>query len=186
MTAQKTRAQVLRMGLEALREAAGPDVHLLGCGVPLGPSIGIFDSMRIGADVAPDWPPSELGNESFFRGEFNMPSTRNAIQNALTRAFMHERWWVNDPDCLNLRPDSNLTLAEVQSMATVIALTGGPLLLSDDLPKLPVERLRIAQQLVPLTGPAGACDGLVRQIYSYTITPGFGKRNWQVAFDCRI
>lgn len=148
----KTRAQVLRKGLETLREVAGPDVHLLGCGVPLGPSIGIFDSMRIGADVAPDWPPSLLGNESFFRGEFNMPSTRNAIQNALTRAGMHQRWWVNDPDCLLIRPESTLTLAEVQSLATVIALTGGTLLLSDDLPKLPAERLRIAQQLVPLIG----------------------------------
>lgn len=148
----KTRAQVLRKGLEALREAAGPDVHLLGCGVPLGPSIGIFDSMRIGADVDPSWSPSQLGIESLFRGEFNMPSTRNAIQNALTRAFMHQRWWVNDSDCLLIRPDSNLTLAEVQSLATVIALTGGPLLLSDDLPKLPAERLRIAQQLVPLIG----------------------------------
>lgn len=148
----KTRAQVLRMGLEVLREAAGPDVHLLGCGVPLGPSIGIFDSMRIGADVAPDWRPSELGIESFFQGEFNMPSTRNAIQNTLTRAFMHQRWWINDPDCLLLRPDSTLTLAEIQSLTSLIALTGGPILLSDDLPKLPTDRLRIAQQLVPLIG----------------------------------
>ncbi len=148
----KTRAQVLRLGLETLREAAGPDVHLLGCGVPLGPSIGIFDSMRVGADVAPDWYPSELGNGSFFRKEFSMPSTRNAIQNTLSRAFIHQRWWINDPDCLLIRPESTLTLAEVQSMATAIALTGGPLLLSDDLPKLPAERLRIAQQLIPLMG----------------------------------
>ena len=65
---------------------------------------------------------------------------------------MHRRWWVNDPDCLLIRPDSNLSLAEVKSFATVIALTGGPLLLSDDLTKLPTDRLRIAQQLVPLIG----------------------------------
>ncbi len=123
----KTRAQVLRMGLETLREAAGPDVHLLGCGVPLGSSIGIFNSMRIGADVAADWPPSELGIESFFRGEFNMPSTRNAIQNALTPGFYARALVDQYPDCLMLRPDSNLTLAEVQSLASVIALTGGPL-----------------------------------------------------------
>ena len=148
----KTRAQVLRMGLETLRETAGPDVHLLGCGVPLGPSIGIFDSMRIGADVDPDWQPSFRGVKNVFRDEYAMPSTRNAIQNALTRAFMHKRWWINDPDCLLIRPDSNLTLAEVQSLATVIALTGGPLLLSDDLPALPAERLHIAEQLAPLIG----------------------------------
>jgi alpha-galactosidase len=148
----KTRAQILRKSLEALREAAGPDTHLLGCGVPLGPSIGIFDSMRIGPDVDPSWHPSIFGVKALFRNEPAMPSTRNAIQNTLTRAFMHHRWWINDPDCLLVRPDSDLTLDEVHSLATVIAFSGGPLLLSDDLPKLPKERLRIAQQLVPLIG----------------------------------
>jgi alpha-galactosidase len=146
----RTRAQLLRKGLEGLREAAGPDTHLLGCGVPLGSSIGIFDSMRIGPDVDPSWYPSILGIKGPLRREPSMPSTRNAIQNTLTRAFMHQRWWINDPDCLMVRPDSELTLDEVHSLASVIALTGGPLLLSDDLPKLPTERLRIAKQLVPL------------------------------------
>ncbi len=31
-----SRAQVLRKGLEALREAAGPEITMLGCGCPLG------------------------------------------------------------------------------------------------------------------------------------------------------
>jgi len=148
----KTRAQVLRMGLDGLREAAGPDIHLLGCSVPLGPSIGIFDSMRIGADVDPSWRPSYFGIQFLFRNEYPMPSTRNAIQNTLTRAPLHQRWWINDPDCLLVRTDSDLTLAEVQSLATAIALTGGPLLLSDDLSKLSIERLRIAETLIPLIG----------------------------------
>jgi alpha-galactosidase len=148
----KTRAQVLRTGLEAVREEAGPDVHLLGCGVPLGPSIGIFDSMRIGADVDPHWQPTHKGVQALFRNEYAMPSTCNAIQNALTRAFMHRRWWINDPDCLLVRPESHLTLEEVHSLATVIALSGGPILLSDDLTKLPPERLQIVRQLVPLIG----------------------------------
>lgn len=150
----KTRAQVLRMGLEALRKAAGPDVEMLGCGVPLGSGLGIFDAMRIGADVAPRWQPEWNGRDFFFPREPNMPSTRNALQNTLSRAPMHKRWWVNDPDCLLIRPDSHLTLAEVHSLATAIALGGGAMLLSDDLPKVPAERLRIAQQLLPLIGKA--------------------------------
>ena len=148
----KTRAQVLRMGLEALRKAAGPDVDLLGCGVPLGSGLGIFDAMRIGADVAPRWLPEWNGRDFFFPREPNMPSTRNALQNTLTRAPMHGRWWVNDPDCLLIRPDSHLTLAEVQSLATAIALSGGAMLLSDDLPNVPTDRLRVTQQLLPLIG----------------------------------
>jgi alpha-galactosidase len=65
---------------------------------------------------------------------------------------MHRRWWINDPDCLLLRPDTYLTLDEVRSQATVIALTDGVLFLSDDLPNVPPERLRIAQVLVPPIG----------------------------------
>ena len=148
----KTRAQVLRTGLEALRRAVGPDVTLLGCGVPLGSSIGVFDAMRIGADVAPRWLPEWNQRDFFLPREPSMPSTRNALQNTLTRAPLHRRWWINDPDCLLVRPDSELTLAEVQSLATAIALTGGSLLLSDDLPALPPDRLRIVAQLLPLIG----------------------------------
>jgi len=150
----KTRAQVLRMGLEALREAAGPDTTLLGCGCPIGSGIGLVEAMRIGADVAPNWMPAFKGHKGSFRDEPAMPAARNAIQNTLARAPLHRRWWINDPDCLLLRPDSDLTLDEVRTLATAIALTGGPVLLSDDLPKLPPDRLRIAGQLLPLIGPS--------------------------------
>lgn len=145
-----TRAQALRTGLERLRKAAGPQVTLLGCGVPLGSAIGIFDVMRVNADVAATWEPRFIFPQILFRPEPNMPAARNAIQNTLARAFTHRRWWINDPDCLLLRPDSGLTLAEVQSLGSAIALGGGSLLLSDDLHALPPERIRIAWQLLPL------------------------------------
>jgi alpha-galactosidase len=148
----QTRAQVLRKGLEAICEVAGPETTLLGCGCPLGSAIGLMDAMRIGADVAPRWRADWKQRAFIFPDEPNMPSTRNALQNTLTRAAMHHRWWANDPDCLLLRPETHLTEAEVQSLATAIALTGGSLLLSDDLPQLPPERLRIAEQLLPLIG----------------------------------
>jgi alpha-galactosidase len=148
----KTRAQVRRLGLEALRQAAGEETFLLGCGCPLGSAVGLVDAMRIGADVGVRWRPSHWGIETFFQAEPGFPSARNAIQNALTRLPLHQRWWINDPDCLLLRPTTLLTLAEVQSLATVVALSGGLLLLSDDLPALPPERLRIAQALLPLIG----------------------------------
>jgi alpha-galactosidase len=108
--------------------------------------------MRINADVAPHWFPRFLSHERIFRREPDFPSARNAIQNTLTRASLHERWWVNDPDCLLIRPDSGLSLAEVRSLATAIAMTGGSILLSDDLARVPAERLRIAQQMLPPIG----------------------------------
>ncbi len=148
----KTRAQVLRMGMEAIRNAVGPDVTLLGCGAPFGSMLGLVEAMRIGPDVSGDWKPNFNGIGAFFKNEPSMPCAYNSIRDILTRAALHGHWWINDPDCLLIRPNTHLNLAEVQSLATAIAMTGGSLLLSDDLPKLPVERLRIAEVLLPVIG----------------------------------
>jgi len=148
----QTRAQVLRTGLEAIRDAVGSEVVLLGCGVPLGSAVGIFDAVRIGADVDPGWEPNFILPPVLIRREPNLPSTRNALQNTLTRASLHNRWWGNDPDCLLIRPETDLTLAEVRSLSTAIAMSGGSMLLSDDLAKLPEDRLKIAEQMIPLIG----------------------------------
>jgi alpha-galactosidase len=153
----KTRAQILRAALETLRLAAGPDTYLVACGAPLGSVLGLFQACRIGDDVSPGWKPSMPRHVSRslpikFENEANFPSTRNALQNILTRAPLHKRWWINDPDCLMIRPDSDLTLAEIQTLASAIALTGGAMLLSDEMQGLPSERLSIAQSLLPIIG----------------------------------
>jgi alpha-galactosidase len=147
-----TRAQILRQGLQALRQAAGEETTLLGCGCPLGSAISLFSPMRIGPDVSQDWEPVFMGWRAFIKQEPDYPSARNAIHNILTRAPLHRRWWMNDPDPVLLRGDTHLSLAEVQSLATVIALTGGSCLLSDDLPRLAPDRLRIAQSMLPVIG----------------------------------
>jgi alpha-galactosidase len=144
-----TRAQVLRMGLEKLKIASGDETLLLGCGLPLGSGIGLVSIMRIGADVLENWYPKFFGISSIFRREPYMPAARNSIQNSLTRSFMHRKWWINDPDCLLVRPTSDLTLKEVQSLATVIGMTGGNVLLSDDLSQLPAERIKLVASLLP-------------------------------------
>lgn len=155
-----TRAQALRAGLEAIRQAAGEETLLAGCGSPLGPAVGLVDTMRIGPDVAPRWRPAYQGIEAFFRREPSLPAARNAVQNTLARAPLHGRWWLNDPDCLLLRQvDTHLTAAETQLVATVGALSGGPLFFSDDLPALAPERQRWLRGLLPpLPGRAVVLD----------------------------
>lgn len=148
----RSRAQVLQLGLSALRQAAGEQAFLLGCGCPLGPAIGLVDAMRVSADTARRWKPAYRGIEAFFAAEPNFPSARNACHNSLTRSPLHRRWWINDPDCLLARPETQLTLAEVQTAATVIALTGGSVFVSDHLPSLPEERLSILRALLPPIG----------------------------------
>lgn len=148
----QTRAQVLRKGMEAVRVAVGPDVTLLGCGAPFGPMLGLVEAMRIGPDVSGDWTPHFSGIGSFFKNEPSMPCARNSIRNILNRANLHKHWWINDPDCLLIRPNTHLSIDEVQTLATSIGMTGGSLLLSDDLPRLPADRLRIAEVLLPIIG----------------------------------
>ena len=164
----RTRAQVLRASLEELRAAAGDDAMLLGCGCPLGPAIGVVDAMRVGSDVDIRWKPALKGISFFYQNEPHVPSARNAIQNVLARAPMQNRWWINDPDCLLLRPETELTLAEVQTLASIIALSGGSLVISDYLPSLPADRLAIAAALLPLIGqPARVMDWFDTQTPSH-------------------
>lgn len=42
-----------RLGLEVMRDAAGPDTYILGCSAVFGPCIGFVDGMRTGGDVSP-------------------------------------------------------------------------------------------------------------------------------------
>jgi alpha-galactosidase len=145
-----TRAQGLYQALQAMRETAGEEVEILGCGCPLGSGIGIFDVMRIGPDVAPRWKPSYWGIEAFLEDDRGLPSTRNALLTTINRLPMHQRWWINDPDCLLIRSkETDLSEAEVQTLASVIAMSGGSLVVSDDLPSLSEERIDWLGGLIP-------------------------------------
>ncbi len=57
-----TRAQVYDQAMSVIRDAAGKDTYLLGCGAPFGATIGHVDAMRIGTDVASNWKPKYQGN----------------------------------------------------------------------------------------------------------------------------
>ena len=173
----QTRAQAFYRVLKVIREAAGEDVTLLGCGCPLGSGVGIFDCMRIGPDVAPRWRPSYRGISFPFKNEPGMPATRSAIHSIITRGFLHRRWWINDPDCLLLRDENtHLTEAEVQSLATVISLSGGSLIVSDHMPALSKERVTwLARLLPPLPGTARIVDWFDATYPSRLVLPLVGE-----------
>jgi alpha-galactosidase len=145
-----TRAQALRRTLEILREEAGGKTYLLGCGCPLGSGIGIFDAMRIGPDVDPFWKPHVFRRTWAARGDPTVPAGLNSVRNMLARAPLHRRWWWNDPDCLLARAEkTDLTAPERQTLAAAIALSGGMVMISDDVSALTPESVRLAQILFP-------------------------------------
>lgn len=153
-----TRAQLYRRGLQTIRDAVG-DRFILGCGNPIGPSIGLVDGSRIGPDVAPFWHPQKF-EPIRQRNAMAEPSALNSIRNTLSRYWMHGRLWQNDPDCLLVRQiDTSMREDEVRSLTTAIAITGGMVLDSDDLSALSVERRDMLSMLLPVYGkPATPLD----------------------------
>lgn len=132
-----TRAEAYRRGLSALREGLGTEAFLLACGAPLQHAAGLVDGMRIGEDVEASW------------SGIQAPARAAAL-----RSFYHRSVWLNDPDCLVVRPP--LTLDEARVWASVVAVSGGLSIFSDNLPKLPADRLPLLQKTIPVAAQTAA------------------------------
>lgn len=141
-----TRAQAIQLGFKTIRQAAGEDVFILGCGAPIGSLIGYVDANRVSADAGLSWSP-DLPLPVW--DKWNLPSARSMMRNTIVRMSMHNRWWINDPDCLLLRDTTQYTYDELISIATIKALSGGSLIISDDLENVVSSRLKIAQKILP-------------------------------------
>jgi alpha-galactosidase len=174
-----TPAQRVRAGYDAIRRGAGDAVFLLGCGAPLGATVGVVDGMRIGPDVAPWWRPRhDLWDMPGYTG--TIPATVNAWRNTLARAFMHRRLWANDPDCLMLRHgDTDLDEDQVRAWAMAVATSGGMAVISDDLRALDdrsvdllgdVLELGRTSDSAALEGNAARCDDLMVSPTPTTLT----------------
>jgi hypothetical protein len=65
--------------------------------------------------------------------------------------------WQNDPDCVLVRrrdDESALVLNEMRTMVSIIGLSGGAVLSSDNLPSIRRGRLKYLKQILPPTGRA--------------------------------
>lgn len=135
--------------LKLIRKVVGKDTFLLGCGAPILPSVGFFQGMRISCDVAPFWKP-ELKRR--FLKDKNALCTQKALINDITRSSMHRKFWLNDPDCLLVRKKNNsMTGKQTRIMASVMGVSGGMLLVSDDMTKLEPERIDLLEKTMALS-----------------------------------
>ncbi len=138
-----TRIEYWRKGIQLIREAAGSETILAGCGVPLWAGVGLFDSVRIGNDMGVEW--LESGN---YRSPLSAIPNRNFINGIL---------YQTDPDCVLLRSEFHtLTDTEIEALVTLAGLSGGVLMTSDKLDEISEERLALFKRLADL-GKA-SCD----------------------------
>ncbi|MDO6605648.1 glycoside hydrolase family 36 protein [Arenibacter palladensis] len=150
-----TSFEAMRNMYKVIEKAVGPDVFIANCaGSPYPPSVGIARAGRVGPDVNPNW-------ASVLRG----------CKQSLLHTPFHRKWWVNDPDCLNMRKvGSQLTDVEVQSHLSANYMGGGYVMFSDSLNKLPADRERMLAQALPSYGKAA--DPI-----NYMKSPGAGIPN---------
>ncbi len=134
----KTNIEAYRDGLRLVRKTAGRDVFLLGCCAnqnmrSYGGAFGLVDAMRVGPDNGASW-----------KGVLTGPTfgTRNY--------FLHGRVWYNDPDPIYVR--TSLSVEQVRVSCSWAGVTGQLTLGSDDLERLPPERIHILQRVMPAHG----------------------------------
>jgi hypothetical protein len=150
-----TSFEAMRNMYRTIRKAVGPEVFIANCsGSPFSPSIGIAQAGRVGPDVNPNW-----------------ESVINGCRQSLLHIPYHRRWWVNDPDCLNMRKiGSKLTDEELRAHITANFMGGGYVLFSDSLDRLPVDRRIMLSQALP-------SYGIAAHPVNYMKSPGIGIPN---------
>lgn len=108
-----------RSGLELIREAAGEESYLLGCGAPILPSVGLVDAMRVSPDT-------------FHEGGEDGSTGLRGRMSLVARGWQQGRFWVNDPDCLVARP----TYTQREAWAETVVAYGGLRSFSDRITEL--------------------------------------------------
>ena len=125
----KPRGEIMCDGVDLLREACG-DKLILGCGVPLGACLGIFDACRVTCDVNKVFKGNLI---NFLKLNNEVPSAQGAINNTIFRRHLDGRAFCNDPDVLFLRKE-NLTFTDEQKylLGKINAVCGNVLFVSDN------------------------------------------------------
>jgi alpha-galactosidase len=134
-----------RAGLALVREVAGPDVYLVGCGAPILPSVGLVDAMRVSPDTFHEG------------GEDGSTGLRGLVPLA-ARAWQQGRLWVNDPDCVVARP----SYSQRERWAAAARRFGGLRSFSDRVADLDPWGLETVRDLLAAGGRSGpfAADDL--------------------------
>ena len=165
----KTNIEALRDGAKLVREAAGPEVFLLGCCVSqnmrsFGGSFGLLDAMRVGPDTGAD---------------------RIGAPHASRLWFLNGRVWWNDPDCVSVRANTALEQARLNASFTTIA--GALFYNSDWMPDFPPERLDILRRCIPShnlsSRPVDVFENQPARIWHLPDTRGAARRDIVALFN---
>ncbi|KAG0065458.1 hypothetical protein BGZ89_008302 [Linnemannia elongata] len=152
----KTRGQLMYEAMQMVRDWAGPDTILLGCGVPLGASFNLVDFCRIGSDVGPEW---DSMQRHFHDREYI--SCKNSLTSTLSRWAMSGRFFGNDPDVYFVRDwKMGLNITERRTLILLNHLLGHLVFTSDymDPTKFNDAQKRVLDSFFPWPTTPGSID----------------------------
>ena len=155
----ESAAEAYRAGLRALREGAGR-AFILGCRAPLQHAVGLVDGMRVSPDV-----------------EAHFSRFVPAARASLLRAHLNGAAWISDAGTVPV--GDPLTEDEARTWASVVALSGGMALASEDLDPLPDERLAILKRIMPVAPVLGRALDIAAP--DWTGTQQDGAPEWLLA-----
>ncbi len=147
-----TKVQVLRKGLESIREGLGTDKFLMTM-IPI-PISGIYaDGIRIGFDNKPLWSSNAItGNwgcveslTNFARRYYLFPNLGAPDQDCvfLGHNETNQRWKVSE--------ENKLTQSQAVAWITGAALTGGVFKIGEEFKKLTPNEINLLQKVIPKT-----------------------------------
>jgi len=150
----RTREEAYRDAVRIIREEIGEETFFLSVSA-LGPHIGLVDSDRITLDNLPvwDWDPSVADHDLL-----NQQGFKPTVRTSARRYYLHDRVWVNHPDLIIFRSDSEnltlprITLEEAQAFCTYVGLSGGIVKLGDRLVDLGAKQINSVRKLLPIYG----------------------------------
>ena len=123
--------------VRVFREGIGPNAVLLACqGHATGPEVAFADASRIGSDIVHPNKPVGWANLTQQAGR------------TLNQIFAHNIVFFADPDTLLV--NDALSMEEARLSTTVVSLPGQMMFAGDKLGKLPMERMRLLQQALPV------------------------------------
>lgn len=131
----KVPDEILRNFLLEIRRAC-PKIHLNISGCPLGPAVGIADSMRISADIITPyldniWPINKIYHTSRL----------NHLENNLSERFSSNKFWLLDPDAFVCRQSLGLSPSQISKLQSLIKKANGVYFLGDDLTRLTPDQI---------------------------------------------
>ena len=145
--------EAYRKCMETIREVTGPDTHLLTAVGSSLAHVGTVTASRIGLDYGEgrqlmprfaSYPANYIINGSY--GSAGSPNY-NAVNNLACWFFAHRNFFLCDSNILTV--DKPIPRNEAEISTSLFGISGGPMMLGDDIDTISEERLGMVKKCLP-------------------------------------